>query len=178
MLGEMDSATHQKRLIELMPVENKWHERAEPSSAVSTARFTTAQFTEAQFTEAQFTEAQFTEAQFTKAQFTEAQFTKARRYTIDPKDMLLVQKQAREKGLKIIGIYHSHPDHVAVPSECDRIQAWPEYAYTILSVQNGVATDILNWALDSEHQFQPEAMQTVSSQVSPSSATDRMPLPA
>ena len=158
MLGEMDSATHQKRLIELMPVENKWHERAEPSSADSTARFTTAQFTE--------------------AQFTEAQFTKARRYTIDPKDMLLVQKQAREKGLKIIGIYHSHPDHVAVPSECDRIQAWPEYAYTILSVQNGVATDILNWALDSEHQFQPEAMQTVSSQVSPSSATDRMPLPA
>ena len=99
--------------------------------------------------------------------------TKRRRYWIDPKDMLRVQKQAREQGLDIIGVYHSHPDHVAVPSECDRAQAWPVYAYVIVSVCKGKAVDIQNWALDSNNQFQPESMR-----VSPSSARDRMPVSA
>nr|WP_227500050.1 M67 family metallopeptidase [Synechococcus sp. PCC 7335] len=99
--------------------------------------------------------------------------SKQRRYWIDPADMLRVQKQARNKGLNIIGVYHSHPDHRAVPSECDRALAWPDYAYTIVSVQRGKAVDVQNWALDIAHQFQPEAMQ-----IAPSSATDRMPLSA
>ena len=99
--------------------------------------------------------------------------TKHRRYWIDPKDMLRVQKQAREQDRNIIGVYHSHPDHVAVPSECDRAQAWPTYAYVIVSVCKGKAVDIQNWALDSEHQFQPEAMRVL-----PSTATDRMPVSA
>ena len=118
--------------------------------------------------------------------------SKHRRYHIDPKDMLRVQKQARAQGLSIIGVYHSHPDHVAEPSECDRALAWPEYAYVIVSVhgprarslegrapdghgkENAIkAVDVQNWALDSEHQFQPEAIR-----VSPSSARDRMPVSA
>lgn len=103
--------------------------------------------------------------------------TKRRRYWIDPKDMMLVQKQAREQGLNIVGVYHSHPDHVAVPSECDRAQAWPTYAYVIVSVCKGKAVDTQNWALDLSRQFQPEAMR-----VSPSSASsgvrDRMPVSA
>ena len=104
------------------------------------------------------------------AEYAGIDLTKNRRYTIDPRDMLRSQKAAREKGLNIIGVYHSHPDHVAEPSECDRAQAWPEYAYTILSVQQGKTADVRNWSLDSDHQFQPEAME-----VSPSAATDRMP---
>ncbi len=119
--------------------------------------------------------------------------SKRRRYYIDPKDMLRVQKQAREKGLKIIGIYHSHPDQVAEPSECDRAQAWPEYAYTIVSVQgqsqalapgsnqgkeNAAKTvDVKTWALDSDHQFQLEPMN-VSHSCIPAFATDRMPVSA
>lgn len=99
--------------------------------------------------------------------------TKRRRYWIDPKDMLRVQKEARDEGLNIIGIYHSHPDHPAVPSECDRAGAWPQYAYVIVSACDGKAVDIRNWALDSERQFQTEAIR-----VSPSSARDRMPVSA
>lgn len=106
--------------------------------------------------------------------------TKHRRYSINPKDILRVQKQARSQGLNIIGVYHSHPDHVAVPSECDRAQAWPEYAYVIVSVQGVLvqgkesgskAVDIRNWTLDSKHQFQLEALQ-----VSPLSALDQGPI--
>lgn len=134
MLGELDSVSASKRLVELVPVVNHWS-----SEDVS-------------------------------AEYAGIDLTKNRRYTIDPRDMLRSQKAAREKGLNIIGVYHSHPDHVAEPSECDRAQAWPEYAYTILSVQQGKTADVRNWSLDSDHQFQPEAIE-----VSPSAATDRMP---
>lgn len=84
--------------------------------------------------------------------------TKSRRYWIDPKDMLAAQRDARERGLSIIGVYHSHPNHVAVPSECDRTLAWSDYSYLIVSVQNGSAVDLQCWQLDAQHQFQSEPM--------------------
>lgn len=82
--------------------------------------------------------------------------TKERRYIVDPKEMLRAQKQGRDRGLNIIGIYHSHPDHPAIPSECDRQYAWPEYLYIIVSVPQGCPADIYCWSLDQEHQFQSE----------------------
>lgn len=101
-----------------------------------------------------------------------ATLTKTRRYWIDPKDLLETQRQAREDGLAIIGVYHSHPDAEAVPSECDRDLAWSTYAYIIVSVRHGAAVDLQNWQLDDNHQFQPEPMK-----IAPASAArDRMPL--
>ncbi|MGB3790490.1 MAG: M67 family metallopeptidase, partial [Phormidesmis sp.] len=85
--------------------------------------------------------------------------SKQRRYWINPEDMLRVQKTARDRGLVIVGIYHSHPDHVAEPSECDRVLAWPAYAYTIVSVRQGKAVDVQNWTLDSDHQFRSEPIR-------------------
>ena len=83
---------------------------------------------------------------------------KSRRYWIDPRDLLGAQRYARDRQLDIIGIYHSHPDHPAIPSECDRTLAWPEYSYLIVSVQKGKATDLKGWRLDGHHQFQPESL--------------------
>jgi proteasome lid subunit RPN8/RPN11 len=74
---------------------------------------------------------------------------------------LRVQKQARDRELDIIGIYHSHPDHPAIPSEFDRAIAWHHYSYIIISVQQGIASDLRSWTLDPHHQFQPEDMITV-----------------
>jgi proteasome lid subunit RPN8/RPN11 len=87
--------------------------------------------------------------------------TKTRRYWIDPKEMLEAQRYARSKNLDIVGIYHSHTDHAAVPSECDRLCAWPHYSYLIVSVQQGSAQDVLSWRLDEKRQFQPEGILTV-----------------
>ncbi|WGV23264.1 M67 family metallopeptidase [Halotia branconii] len=84
-----------------------------------------------------------------------------RRYAIAPQVMLQVQKTARDNSLNIIGIYHSHPDYAAIPSECDRIYAWPEYSYIIVSVQNSKADDIQSWSLDQHHQFQPELIKNI-----------------
>lgn len=85
------------------------------------------------------------------------------RYWIDPADLLTAQRSARERGLEIIGIYHSHPDHPAVPSECDRALAWPLYSYVIASVFAGQVTDLKSWRLDDEHQFQSEPVKMIGS---------------
>ncbi len=85
-------------------------------------------------------------------------FTSTRRYWIDPKDMLAAQRYAQHHQFDIIGIYHSHPDHPAVPSECDRTLAWSGYSYVIVSVPQGSAQDLLSWSLDNDQQFQPEAV--------------------
>lgn len=87
--------------------------------------------------------------------------SKSRRYWIAPEELLQAMRHARSQELDVIGIYHSHPDHSAVPSECDRQLAWPQYSYLIVSVQQGMATDCLSWSLDDNHQFQPELLQVV-----------------
>ncbi len=85
-----------------------------------------------------------------------AVITTERRYTIAPEVLLNAQKQGRERQLSIIGIYHSHPDHPAIPSEFDRVCAWLGYSYIIVSVQQGNVADLRSWRLDQQHQFQPE----------------------
>ncbi|MBH8572800.1 M67 family metallopeptidase [Nostocaceae cyanobacterium CENA369] len=83
------------------------------------------------------------------------------RYAIAPQVMLQVQREARDRSLNIIGIYHSHTDNPAIPSECDRIYAWQGYSYIIVSVQNGKAGELKSWSLDNNHQFQLESIENV-----------------
>ncbi|MHB1434593.1 MAG: M67 family metallopeptidase [Thermoplasmata archaeon] len=59
-----------------------------------------------------------------------------RRYVIDPRELVRVERSAAPSD-RLVGIYHSHPDHPAVPSEFDRERAWPWYSYLILSVSRG-----------------------------------------
>lgn len=87
--------------------------------------------------------------------------TKRNHFTIAPEVMLKVQKEARDRNLNIIGIYHSHPDHPAVPSDFDQAIAWQQYSYIIISVQQGIASDLRSWSLNDNHQFQPEDILTV-----------------
>lgn len=77
-------------------------------------------------------------------------------YAISPQTMLQVQKEMRDRNLQIIGIYHSHPNSAAIPSECDRLYAWEQYSYIIVSVIAGKAQELLSWELDSEYRFQAE----------------------
>jgi proteasome lid subunit RPN8/RPN11 len=82
--------------------------------------------------------------------------TKKRRYEIAPQEMLAAMKQARLQNLDIIGIYHSHPDQPAIPSECDRAAAWSHYSYAIVSVSEGKSVDLRCWSLDDQQVFQAE----------------------
>lgn len=80
------------------------------------------------------------------------------RFFIAPKVLFQVQKEVRERNCSIIGVYHSHPDHLAIPSKMDQDIAWLEYSYIIVALENGKATDINCWKLDEQHQFQSEVI--------------------
>lgn len=69
------------------------------------------------------------------------------RYLITAEDMMKGEVAAAERGLDVIGIFHSHPDHPAHPSEFDREYALPWYSYVITSVQNGRAVVSRSWRL-------------------------------
>ncbi|MDR2825241.1 MAG: M67 family metallopeptidase [Deltaproteobacteria bacterium] len=70
-----------------------------------------------------------------------------RRFRIEADDFALAEKQAAEKGLDIIGFYHSHPDHPALPSQYDLEHALPFYSYVIVSVNNGTAENLNSFEL-------------------------------
>src|ERR1700676_5288300 len=62
------------------------------------------------------------------------------RYNIDPKELVHIQRQGRERGEDIIGFYHSHPDHPAQWSSTDLAEAhWFGCSYVITSVEMGQA---------------------------------------
>jgi proteasome lid subunit RPN8/RPN11 len=82
--------------------------------------------------------------------------SKRDRYIIPPQQILQAQKTARDRGLDIIGFFHSHPDYPAMPSECDHLNAWDIYVYAIVSVMEGKATTVNSWVLDERGLFQPE----------------------
>jgi proteasome lid subunit RPN8/RPN11 len=69
------------------------------------------------------------------------------RFAVTPRDVLDADKAAQQRGLEIVGWYHSHPDHPARPSEYDREHAWPWYSYVIVSVEHGKPADMRSWQL-------------------------------
>ena len=78
------------------------------------------------------------------------------RYDMDPHDYMKGEALARKKGLDVIGIFHSHPDHPDKASETDRQAAWPGFSYVIMSIQKGKFASMKSWVLDGHEQFQEE----------------------
>jgi proteasome lid subunit RPN8/RPN11 len=63
------------------------------------------------------------------------------RYHIDPRDLIRIQREGRERDEEIVGFYHSHPDHPAQWSPTDLAEAhWFGCSYVITSVEKGKAT--------------------------------------
>ena len=62
------------------------------------------------------------------------------RYNIDPRELVRIQREGRERGEDIVGFYHSHPDHPAQWSQTDLAEAhWLGCSYVITSVEKGKA---------------------------------------
>lgn len=72
------------------------------------------------------------------------------RYVIDPTHLLGIQKEARQRGLDVVGYYHSHPDHGPIPGRFDLESAWHGVGYLILAVDEGRVTDVKCWRLESD----------------------------
>jgi proteasome lid subunit RPN8/RPN11 len=59
------------------------------------------------------------------------------RYELRPEDLLEADRQARARGLDLIGIFHSHPDCDAYFSTTDLKNSCPWYSFVVLSIQDG-----------------------------------------
>ena len=82
---------------------------------------------------------------------------KRNRFLIAPEDLMRGEKHARRRGKDVLGFYHSHPDHPAVPSQFDLDHAWPVYSYIIVSVREGRASDLFSYELRADRsRFDPE----------------------
>lgn len=70
------------------------------------------------------------------------------RFLITPQAMMRAEKLARYERLDVLGVYHSHPNAPARPSEYDRDHAaWTSWSYVIVSVRDGKAGDVRAWKL-------------------------------
>ena len=79
-----------------------------------------------------------------------------RRFVIPPDDLRRFESSIEGTGEILGGFYHSHPDHPAVPSLFDQENAWPWYAYLVLSVKKGKAAELGVFELDAdERRFLP-----------------------
>jgi proteasome lid subunit RPN8/RPN11 len=85
------------------------------------------------------------------------------RFEVDAGDFRTAERAAAQRGLELIGWYHSHPDHPARPSEYDREHAWPWYSYVIVSVAAGQPREMTSWRLaDDRSHFLPEEIAQAS----------------
>ncbi len=81
------------------------------------------------------------------------------RFVIPAPEVLAVERELEGSGETIVGYYHSHPDHPAVPSEFDRDHAWPGLAYLVLAVERGHARELGAFELDPETRtFEPRRL--------------------
>ncbi|HEV9035151.1 MAG TPA: M67 family metallopeptidase [Puia sp.] len=84
---------------------------------------------------------------------------KTRRFEISPQDYMEAERHALLHDWTLLGVYHSHPKHPAIPSEHDRKAAQPYFSYVIISVIDEgekKVTHLRSWLLSDESQFEEE----------------------
>jgi|Deesub1362B_J571_1020462.scaffolds.fasta_scaffold40600_2 proteasome lid subunit RPN8/RPN11 len=60
------------------------------------------------------------------------------RFEIDPEEFLKVLRAAEDKGMEIIGFYHSHPSYPSPSAEDERFMfLWPDRIWLIISSVSG-----------------------------------------
>ncbi len=77
-------------------------------------------------------------------------------FLIVAEDYQKAEKKAEEKGLVLLGIYHSHPNSDAIPSDKDLVNALPHFSYLIISVFKQKIPASRCWRLSEHSSFEEE----------------------
>lgn len=83
---------------------------------------------------------------------------KKRRFSITPRDYMKAEMLALERNLTLLGVYHSHPVHPAIPSEHDLNVAMPFFSYVIVSIYGDEDISVRSWKLNDDRQFEEELL--------------------
>jgi proteasome lid subunit RPN8/RPN11 len=83
-----------------------------------------------------------------------------RRFVVSPEAYRTAEVEAERTGHRLLGFYHSHPDHPAEPSAFDLEHAWPNLSYVIVSVRRGQVDGVRSWRLRNDRsRFDEERLQ-------------------
>lgn len=72
------------------------------------------------------------------------------RYSISNERLQEGEQVARDHGLQVIGLFHSHVDQPARPSIHERDYAEPEFSYVIVGIRQGRAHELAAWKLSED----------------------------
>lgn len=72
------------------------------------------------------------------------------RYELRPEDLLGADREARDRGLDLVGVYHSHPDCDAYFSDTDLKNSCPWYSFVVLSIRDGKFNHANSWLPNAE----------------------------
>ena len=74
------------------------------------------------------------------------------RMAIEPLEYARAERRYAAEGLGVVGNYHSHPDHPAVPSQYDleHLAPWPTMSYVVVSVREEKSADLRSWELEAD----------------------------
>ena len=87
----------------------------------------------------------------------ERQESRETRYLITPEQYKQADDYARSRGLGVVGYYHSHPDHPALPSGYDLDHScWPGESYIIVAVARGKAAALNSFTKPDYTRFEQE----------------------
>jgi proteasome lid subunit RPN8/RPN11 len=89
-----------------------------------------------------------------------------RRFLVSAAQYRRAEQQAAERKMDLLGFYHSHPDHPAVPSAFDTEHALPWFTYVIVSVEKGRAGHATAWMLEEDRSRFVEQLLTKESRAS------------
>lgn len=78
------------------------------------------------------------------------------RFELDPQAYLAAEAAATAAGMTLVGIWHSHPDHPAIPSPTDREMAWSGWSYLIVAVTAGGIADLRSWRIGGDDFYEEE----------------------
>lgn len=82
-----------------------------------------------------------------------------RRFEIAAEDYMQGEAYSEQFNTVFAGIYHSHPNHPAIPSEHDRKQAMPFFSYIIISVTDMQVNEVRSWKLTIDGNFEEERIK-------------------
>ena len=69
-------------------------------------------------------------------------------YELDPLEYMHAERQSEQRGLSVLGIWHSHPASAAAPSATDERDAWAGWLYVIVGMPRNHVPDVRGWRLE------------------------------